>query len=168
MKDRTLQTAKGTSEISGRTEFNFVLQIARVFCRMGQSCLRVLPSVIEIPSVGCHVLALDLVRTWSFQRPSVVVPDRKPVTHPEPSSPISTRLTLQPALRHRASVLIDMDPITRPASPAPNAVDASARPQQEQPKEEGDAIARKAGLGSLMKTAKQNVSVPEFDMGAFF
>lgn len=61
-----------------------------------------------------------------------------------------------------------MDPITRPASPAPNAVDASARPQQEQPKEEGDAIARKAGLGSLMKTAKQNVSVPEFDMGAFF
>ena len=32
---KTLQTAKGTSEISGRTEFNFVLQIARVFCRMG-------------------------------------------------------------------------------------------------------------------------------------
>ena len=38
LKDRTLQTAKGTSEISGRTEFNFVLQIARVFCRMGQWC----------------------------------------------------------------------------------------------------------------------------------
>ena len=35
LKMKTLQTAKGTSEISGRTEFNFVLQIARVFCRMG-------------------------------------------------------------------------------------------------------------------------------------
>lgn len=35
LKMKTLQAAKGTSEISGRTEFNFVLQIARVFCRMG-------------------------------------------------------------------------------------------------------------------------------------
>lgn len=32
----TLQTAKGTSKISGRTEFNFVLQMARVLCRMGE------------------------------------------------------------------------------------------------------------------------------------
>jgi rabconnectin-3a len=36
LKLMTLQTAKGTSEISGRTEFNFVLQMARVFCRMGE------------------------------------------------------------------------------------------------------------------------------------
>lgn len=36
LKLKTLQTAKGTSEISGRTEFNFVLQMARVFCRMGE------------------------------------------------------------------------------------------------------------------------------------
>lgn len=119
-------------------------------------------------SIGCHVMALDLVRTWSFQRPSLIVPDRKPKANPEPSSPISTRLTLEPALRHRASVFIDMDPVTRPASPAPNAVDASARSPHGQPKEEGDALTRKAGLGILMKTAKQNVSVPEFDMGAFF
>ena len=35
LKSKTLQTAKGTSEISGRTEFNFVLQMARVFTRMG-------------------------------------------------------------------------------------------------------------------------------------
>lgn len=35
LKSKTLQTAKGTSEISGQTEFNFVLQIARVFIRMG-------------------------------------------------------------------------------------------------------------------------------------
>ena len=37
LKSKTLQAAKGTSEISGRAEFNFVLQIARVFCRMGVS-----------------------------------------------------------------------------------------------------------------------------------
>jgi len=35
LKSKTLQTAKGTSDISGRAEFNFVLQIARVFIRMG-------------------------------------------------------------------------------------------------------------------------------------
>jgi hypothetical protein len=37
LRSKTLQTAKGTSEISGRTEFNFVLQTARVFTRMGMS-----------------------------------------------------------------------------------------------------------------------------------
>lgn len=37
LRSKTLQTAKGTSEISGRAEFNFVLQTARVFCRMGMS-----------------------------------------------------------------------------------------------------------------------------------
>ena len=36
LKDKSLQTVKGSSEISGRTEFNFVLQMARVFCRMGE------------------------------------------------------------------------------------------------------------------------------------
>jgi hypothetical protein len=35
LKAKTLQAAKGTSEIPGRVEFEFVLQIARVFVRMG-------------------------------------------------------------------------------------------------------------------------------------
>lgn len=39
LKSKTLQTAKGTSEIAGRVEFKFVLQIARVFCRMGWSLI---------------------------------------------------------------------------------------------------------------------------------
>jgi hypothetical protein len=38
LRSKTLQTAAGTSEISGRREFNFVLQVARVFCRMGKCC----------------------------------------------------------------------------------------------------------------------------------
>lgn len=35
LKGKSLQTAKGTSEISGATEFNFVLQMSRVLRRMG-------------------------------------------------------------------------------------------------------------------------------------
>ncbi|KAI0082261.1 hypothetical protein K474DRAFT_1742410 [Panus rudis PR-1116 ss-1] len=155
LKSKTLQTAKGTSEISGRTEFNFVLQMARVFCRM-----------------GCHVLALDIVRSWSFERPSVVVRD----TRYRPPSPLTTRFALEPALRRRASILIDMDiksdPPTRPASPVhapPNGVGISASSAiEDKVANEGDLIARKAGIGSLMKSAKQDVSVPEFDMNAFF
>lgn len=36
LKSKSLQTAKGTSEIKGKTEFDFVLHNARVFCRMGE------------------------------------------------------------------------------------------------------------------------------------
>ncbi|KAI0756586.1 RAVE protein 1 C terminal-domain-containing protein [Daedaleopsis nitida] len=156
LKSKTLQTAQGTSEISGRTEFNFVLQIARVFCRM-----------------GCHALALDLVRTWSFQRPSTVVRDSRSMFRPP--SPISTRFALEPALRRQSSILIDIDistaPPTRRASPSRSPtrgmspVRSSAK---EELKEEGDLVARKAGIGSLIKSAKQDVKVPEFDMSAFF
>ncbi|KAH9897985.1 WD repeat-containing protein [Cubamyces lactineus] len=153
LKSKTLQTAQGTSEISGRTEFNFVLQIARMFCRM-----------------GCHVLALDLVRTWSFQRPSTVVRDGRAALRPP--SPVSTRFALEPALRHKSSILIDIDvttaPPTRRASPSPSRQASPAPVPKEELKDEGDLVARKAGIGSLMKSAKQDVKVPEFDMSAFF
>ncbi|WWC85740.1 uncharacterized protein L201_000606 [Kwoniella dendrophila CBS 6074] len=52
LKSKSLQTAKGTSEISNKLEYDFVLHNARVFFRM-----------------GCHNLALDLLRSWSFERP---------------------------------------------------------------------------------------------------
>lgn len=35
LKAKTLQTAKGTSEVPAKLEFDFVLHNARVFCRMG-------------------------------------------------------------------------------------------------------------------------------------
>ncbi|OBZ78887.1 Regulator of V-ATPase in vacuolar membrane protein 1 [Grifola frondosa] len=155
LKSKTLQTAQGTSEISGRTEFNFVLQIARVFCRM-----------------GCHVLALDLVRSWSFQRPSTVAHDGS--LFQRPPSPISTRFALEPALRRRSSILIDVDvttaPPTRRASPTLSPIKGLSPTSSigEEFREEGDLVARKAGIGSLMKSAKQDVKVPEFDMNAFF
>ncbi|KAG9314237.1 RAVE protein 1 C terminal-domain-containing protein [Chiua virens] len=72
LRSKTLQTAAGTSEISGRREFNFIVQVARVFCRM-----------------GCHALALDLVRSWSFERPTTATqPDASQAQRsPSPVSP---------------------------------------------------------------------------------
>ena len=123
-------------------------------------------------SVGCHVLALDLVRSWSFARPSTAVHGRTPmvegsIASPSPSRPL---FPLEPALRRRSSIMIDMDilslPPTRKASPV-----KGTEPDQylmETIQEESDLFARKAGLGNLMKSAKQDVKVPEFDMNAFF
>lgn len=62
-------------------------------------------------------------------------------------------------------MIIDMDipslPPTRPASP-------TRVPVIKEEQEESDLVARKTGLGNLMKTAKQDVQVAEFDMNAFF
>ncbi|GAA5892396.1 hypothetical protein JCM5296_003587 [Sporobolomyces johnsonii] len=53
LRSWSLQTVRGAIAVPGRTEFNFVLHISRILCRM-----------------GCHILALNLLRTYSFQRPS--------------------------------------------------------------------------------------------------
>ncbi|KAF9455073.1 hypothetical protein P691DRAFT_770160 [Macrolepiota fuliginosa MF-IS2] len=173
LRSTTLQAIKGTSEISGRSEFNFVLQMARVFCRM-----------------GCHVLALDLVRSWSFERPSTAMhrkaPEEESPTMMDvgkislPPSPTVTRrpmFPLEPALRRRSSIKIDMDILSLPPtrSASPERVDGNAEKRLSPVvstvpviKEESDLFARKAGLGNLMKSAKQDVQVPEFDMNAFF
>lgn len=68
--------------------------------------------------------------------------------------------------------MIDMDimsePPTRRASPERNATRVQlAMPKVEIKEEEADLFARKAGLGSLMKSAKQDIKVPEFDMNSF-
>jgi hypothetical protein len=170
LKSKTLQTAKGTSEISGRREFNFVLQIARVFTRMGEPPFSQLPRVVHrtVFSVGCHALALDLVRSWSFDRPSTL----DPVQQIAPPSPTTRRmLALEPAMRRRSSIIIDMDlfaaPTRRPSPERRGAGEPLAPLMNETIDEEGDLISRKAGLGSLLKTAKQDVQVPEFDMDSF-
>jgi hypothetical protein len=68
--------------------------------------------------------------------------------------------------------MIDMDlftePPTRRPSPEPEEGGPIAPLINQTINEEGDLIARKAGLGSLMKTAKQDVQVPEFDINSFF
>lgn len=77
-------------------------------------------------------------------------------------------------MRRQSSIMIDMDiptnPPTRSASPTrrqPNGTPASGEGEVLK-QDEGDLVARKAGMGRLMKSAKQDVQVPEFDMNAFF
>lgn len=82
-------------------------------------------------------------------------------------------LALEPAMRRRSSIIIDMDLFTAPPTrrPSPEPREAGEPPApllKETINEEGDLMARKAGLGSLLKTAKQDVQVPEFDIDSFF
>jgi hypothetical protein len=169
LKIKTLQTAKGTSEISGQTEFNFVLQTARVFLRMGMPLVCPVDHSLTVHSQGCHALALDLVRSWSFERPAAAPSDKLSVLNGPPSPQSNRRSLFAPAMRRQASVAIDMDVPsagpTRPTSPdVPNGVNGHAAAQ---PEPTADASARKAGLGNLMKSAKQTVQVAEFDMDSF-
>lgn len=81
-------------------------------------------------------------------------------------------LALEPAMRRRSSIMIDMDLFTAPPTRRPSPEPEEGRPiaplMNETINEEGDLIARKAGLGSLMKTAKEDVQVPEFNIDSFF
>jgi hypothetical protein len=80
-------------------------------------------------------------------------------------------LALEPVMRRRSSIIIDMDLFTAPPTRRPSPEPEEGRPfaslVNETINEEGDLIARKAGLGSLMKTAKQDVRVPEFNIDSF-
>ena len=92
------------------------------------------------------------------------------------SSPPVIRRSLGGTLRaRRSSLLIDIEipslPTTRPTSPSP--VPLTTVPEQfTSPSVSGatdaDIKAKRTGLGSLMKSAKKDVTVPEFDMNAFF
>ena len=70
--------------------------------------------------------------------------------------------------RRRSSIAIDMevpsDPSTRPASPD-NQDRATSLDSMRESENETSGVGK--GLGSLLKSAKQDVKVPEFDMSAF-
>ena len=127
------------------------------------------PSIIFMLFAGCHALALDLVRSWSFDRPSLVTHE-----HMAPPSPTTTRRlhALEQAMRRRSSIVIDIDPFTAPPtrrpSPKPSKINELPTQLMKETINEGDLVARKAGLGSLLKTAKHDVQVPDFDMNSFF
>ncbi len=79
-------------------------------------------------------------------------------------------LALEQAMRRRSSIVIDIDPFTAPPTRRPSPIPSEFAEPPEPMKEtinQGDLVARKAGLGSLLKTAKQDVQVPEFDMNSF-
>lgn len=73
------------------------------------------------------------------------------------------------AHKRRSSILIDMDVPSDPASRAASPVLTVGEQGVDVSEASTDSKAVTAsGLGSLMKSAKHDVSVPEFDMNAFF
>lgn len=97
LREKTLQTLKGASQISPHAEWNFILRNARLYDRM-----------------GCDLLALDLVRHWEFlQGPSSTQATKEETQENE--------VDYRKMLRRRSSLVVADMPI-RPAeqqTPAP-------------------------------------------------
>ncbi|KAL9138282.1 MAG: hypothetical protein Q9175_000508 [Cornicularia normoerica] len=99
LRGKTLQALKGASKVSPRAEWDFVVQNARLYDRM-----------------GCDLLALDLVRNWEFLR----LPKETNTNGTLPPDPRNM-------LRRRSSLVVDdmpgprspteqkMKPIGKPA-----------------------------------------------------
>ncbi len=90
LREKTLQTLKGASKVSPRAEWEFVIQNARLYDRM-----------------GCDLLALDLVRNWEFLKQ----PKRMSVNGNGESAPDPRKM-----LRRRSSLVVDdmSSPRSRP------------------------------------------------------
>ncbi|CAG7847093.1 Regulator of V-ATPase in vacuolar membrane protein 1 AltName: Full=Suppression of the onset of impotence protein 3 [Serendipita indica DSM 11827] len=163
LKSASLQTIKGSTMIPGQQEFDFVLQIARVFCRM-----------------GCHPLALYLVTDWSFDPPEPIdswafPKQRKNDSRKRSGSPGSP--TLRRSMSRRRSV-IDLDlnvesqvydattPKTGSFIHLPSLPETTELRLPSPVSEEAPTRGR-TGFGSLMQAAKREQQVPEFDMGMF-
>ncbi|KAI4207638.1 MAG: hypothetical protein LQ346_000445 [Caloplaca aetnensis] len=87
LRGKTLQTLKGAARIAPKDEWDFVIQNARMYDRM-----------------GCDLLALDLVRNWEFLVPP------KEVTSNDETMPDPRKM-----LRRRSSLVVD--DLTSPKSP---------------------------------------------------
>ncbi|KAK4696720.1 rabconnectin-3a, partial [Lecanoromycetidae sp. Uapishka_2] len=100
LRAKTLQTLKGASKISPKAEWDFVIQNARLYDRM-----------------GCDLLALDLVRNWEFLKQSkdtAVDGDRQPPPDP------------RKMLRRRSSLVVDDMP--SPKSPTERKTKPAEKP----------------------------------------
>lgn len=65
IRRKTLQTLKGASKVTPKTEWQFVIHSARLYDRM-----------------GCDLLASDLVRNWEFLLPTTPILDTSEVPDP--------------------------------------------------------------------------------------
>lgn len=92
LRGKTLQALKGASKVSPRAEWDFVIQNARLYDRM-----------------GCDLLALDLVRNWEFLRQ----PKESNTNGTHPPDP-------RKMLRRRSSLMVDDMHSPKPmGNPAP-------------------------------------------------
>ncbi|GAA5986299.1 hypothetical protein JCM10908_003694 [Rhodotorula pacifica] len=139
----SLQTVKGALAVPGKTEFTFVLHIARILCRM-----------------GCHLLALNLLRTWTFPSP------------PPKSRSTGTTAAQRPSLlgdrrRHsllRSSTILD---VTLPASNLPSRA-ASPTPPHATEHEAEERERQRRQFREVVQTVKVEAKAPaEFSLDAF-
>lgn len=109
LRDKTLQTLKGASKITPRAEWEFVIQNARLYDRMGCDLLALdlgmltllLPTTYHKAKADCE----HAVRNWEFH----IQPKETPVNKDEPPDP-------RKLLRRRSSLVVDDLP--SPKSPA--------------------------------------------------
>lgn len=128
-------------------------------------------------------MAIDLVRSWSFDRPTSTLREPREANEiaesdeviaplPSPTAMRRPGLVLAPHMKRRSSIAIDMevpsDPSTRATSPELDGQKSPTSQNQTLVHLNGNQPKGPSGLGSLMKSAKQDVAVPEFDMNAFF
>ncbi|KAJ9405564.1 hypothetical protein DTO045G8_6781 [Paecilomyces variotii] len=83
LREKTLQTLKGATEVPPLAEWNFVLRNARLYDRM-----------------GCDLLALDLVRHWEFLREEHKPPKGLP------AEPTEKQVDYRKLLKRRSSLVI--------------------------------------------------------------
>jgi hypothetical protein len=87
IREKTLQTLKGATQIPPTAEWNFVLRNARLYDRM-----------------GCDLLALDLVRHWEFLRS--LPPPSASLIIPTALDPDNAVTDYRKLLRRRSSLVI--------------------------------------------------------------
>ena len=107
LRDKTLQTLKGASKISPRAEWEFVIQNARLYDRMGCDLLALdLGKHYSKPFPSAKDLRLTktTVRNWEF----LIQPKEPPPTKDEPPDP-------RKLLRRRSSLVVDDLPSPRPS-----------------------------------------------------
>ena len=108
LRDKTLQTLKGASKISPRTEWEFVIQNARLYDRMGCDLLALdlgmftLATSLMNPLADAHMPYT--VRNWEFH----IQPREPPPHKDEPPDP-------RKLLRRRSSLVVD--DLVSPKSP---------------------------------------------------
>ena len=96
LREKSLQTLRGASNITPREEWEFVMQNARLYNRM-----------------GCDLLALDLVRNWEFlEQPKDV--QAKMING---DGGAVTQADARKMLRRRSSLVVNDLPPTSPKSP---------------------------------------------------
>ena len=98
LREKSLQTLRGASSITLREEWEFVMQNARLYNRM-----------------GCDLLALDLVRNWEFLKQSENRAPREP--NGDGIGAIVTPADAKKMLRRRSSMVVDDLSPANPTNP---------------------------------------------------